>query len=476
MAMLGKRRPPRTAQNRLRRESSPQAKQSGEGADDGTDVEILRLAHDGRGVAKDASGKTVFVERTLPGERVDIAVHRSRKRFDEAHPREILVASPQRVAPVCDHFGLCGGCDIQHQALDAQRRHKRDVLTDHLARQGMELLAAPEMLAGEGTGYRRRARLGVKVDAQGEVHLGFRSRDSHHLVDILHCPVIDVSLESLLGALRQLLAGLDAPRQVGHLELVIGQQSRVVVVRQLRDSPADAARWRAFADDQGVHVAWMLGRETPALSWLGDEPSLEYSLTVGAQELSLGFAPGDFLQVNGEINQRLVDTALAWLAPVGNEYVLDLFAGVGNFSLALAPRVSRVSGIEGNPAMVERLQANARRNGLDNVEAHQANLNAPDEWDPLTGSHPDVVILDPPREGAERVCHWLANAAVPRILYVSCDPATLARDASHLVQAGYRIERAAMADMFPQTAHLESMLLFVHHGTRNTQGGAPAHG
>ncbi|WP_458526344.1 23S rRNA (uracil(1939)-C(5))-methyltransferase RlmD [Onishia taeanensis] len=464
MAMLGKRRTPKTP-TRNAQALRPVA----QAAADDRGVEILRLAHDGRGVARDAAGKTLFVDRALPGERVEVAVHKSRQRFDEAHVRQVLRAAPERVTPACPHFGVCGGCDLQHQALEAQRDHKRQVLVEQLSRQGLTLEAAPVLLAAEGLGYRRRARLGVKVDADGRPHLGFRARGSHHLIDMTACPVLVPALEALLVPLREQLARLEAPRQVGHLELIASDAGVCLVVRQLRDQPADAKHWQAFAATHGVALGWLLGRETPRLEWLTEVPDLHYGLKPAgaehedARELVLGFAPGDFLQVNAGVNQRLVDTALAWLAPQAGERVLDCFAGVGNFSLALAARTGSVTGVEGNPLMVERLEANARRNGLTNITARQADLSREAQARTLlTETEWDLVVLDPPREGAEALSRRLAASRVSRILYVSCDPATLARDAAQLVAGGYRLTRAAIADMFAQTAHLEAVLLFEH--------------
>lgn len=470
MALLGKRRPSRSAPDK------PRARTAGREASSGPGVEILRLAHDGRGVARSPCGKTLFIDHVLPGERVEVAVHRSRKRFDEAHPRDVLAPSPQRVEPSCRHFGQCGGCDLQHLTLEGQREHKRTVLIEHLARQGVDTEGLPELLVASGEGYRRRARLGVKVDAQGQVHLGFRARHSHHLVDIHQCTILVPELACLLEPLHRLLACLEAPRQVGHIELLASETGPCLVVRQLRDNPADADRWRAFAADYGVALGWLWGRESPQLSWLTTMPDLHYTLVSGVHELVLGFAPGDFLQVGAEINQRLVDTALDWLAPTPDERVLDLFAGVGNFSLALAAQAAEVTAVEGNPVMVARLADNARRNALEHVSAQQADLSRGEALEGMSPNGVDLVVLDPPREGAEAVCHWLAGSAVPRILYISCDPATLARDAARLVQGGYRITRSAVADMFPQTAHLESMLLFERATKRDIEGGELEHG
>ncbi|SDL70258.1 23S rRNA m(5)U-1939 methyltransferase [Modicisalibacter muralis] len=457
MAMLGKRRPERTPSRR--------SLSANNGAEDERDeragLSILRLAHDGRGVARDAAGKTLFVDQALPGERVSVAVHRSRKRFDEAHVREWLQTSPERVTPACVHYTHCGGCDLQHLALEGQRRHKREVLIDQLARQGVALASPPSILAGSAWGYRRRARLGVKVDAKGQAHLGFRARGSHHLIDIEECPILVPRLAALLAPLRQRLGELAAPRQVGHIELIDGDDGVAVVVRQLRANPEDARAWQGWAEAQGVRLALFEGRENPALRWLGCSraPELRYTLLSEARQLTLEFAPGDFLQVNAEVNQALVSTALDWLRLTGAERVLDLFAGVGNFTLALAAHVAEVVAMEGSQAMVERLASNARRNDLHNIQARQADLARAPLLEPF-----DLVVLDPPRDGAESVCRALAESTgagtAPRVLYVSCDAATLARDAACLVQGGYRITHAAIADMFVQTAHLESMLLF----------------
>nr|WP_297458795.1 23S rRNA (uracil(1939)-C(5))-methyltransferase RlmD [uncultured Halomonas sp.] len=487
MAMLGKRRPARAPSRRsvsanARADVSPEA-------DAG--VDILRLAHDGRGVARDAAGKMLFVDQALPGERVRVAVHRSRKRFDEAHVREWLQTSPERAAPACGHYTQCGGCDLQHLTLAAQRHYKRDVLVDQLARQGLTLASLPSILAGSALGYRRRARLGVKVDAQGRVRLGFRARGSHHLVDIERCPILTPRLAGLLAPLRQRLGELAAPRQVGHIELIDSDDDVAVVIRQLRDNPGDERAWHTWSDRHGVRLALLEGRENPTLRWLGcssapeprcssasesrcvKAPELRYTLLSGERLLRLGFAPGDFLQVNAEVNQALVSTALDWLRPSGSERVLDLFAGVGNFALTLAPHVAQVTAMEGSPAMVERIAANARRNALYNVEARQADLNRA----PALERAFDLAVLDPPRDGAEALCRALAESQVARLLYVSCDAATLARDVAHLVQGGYRIARAAVADMFVQTAHLESMLLLEREGGQPTRtGGTQGHG
>ncbi|MGR2740093.1 TRAM domain-containing protein [Billgrantia sp. Q4P2] len=472
MAMLGKRRPARqrSGVSGLQRRPGEAPPAAPPGAD--AAVVIERLAHDGRGVARAASGKTLFVDGALPGERVEVAVHRTRKRYDEAHVRELLEPAAERVEPPCVHYGQCGGCDLQHLAVAAQREHKRAVLTDLLAREGVALAEPPGLLAGEPLGYRRRARLGVKVDAEGGVHLGFRTRHATRLVDIQTCEVLLPELAVLIVPLRELLAELEAPRLVGHLELIAADSTRVVVVRQLRDNRADLQRWRAFGEAHGVAVACLLGREEPTLEWLGEAPTLGYRLPGGERELQLGFAPGDFVQVNEQINRELVATARQWLAPIAGQRVLDLFAGIGNFGLPLATDGASVTAAEGNPAMVARLAHNASRNGLD-IDALQLDLN--DEAAVaglLARLSPEAVVLDPPRDGADAACRALIERPVPRLVYIACDPATLARDAARLVHGGYRITRVAVADMFVHTSHLESLLLLEHGATQPSSQGA----
>jgi len=469
MAMLGKRRPARPASGKsglARQEKSHTAKVES----DDSRLIIERLAHDGRGVAHWPSGKAVFVDQALPGESVDVAVHCTRKRFDEAHVRELHSSSPQRVTPPCAHFGQCGGCDLQHMALAAQRWHKRHVVADLLARQGLEWPGDIGCLATDQTAYRRRARLGVNVDRDGHVLMGFRAQRSHRLVDIHHCHVLVPALQALLAPLRTLLNSLDAPRDVGHIELLATPAQCVVVVRQLNARPADEQRWQAFAEEHQLVLGMLVGREKSTtqgvkMHWHGAEPTLVDLLTLPTTgALALSFAAGDFIQVNADVNQLMVAQVIEWLAPVESEQILDLFAGIGNFSLPVAMSGARVHAVEGNSAMVARIAANARHHQLP-VSGQQADLNdAGGVAELLDTLRPDAVILDPPRNGAETVCQALGRLAAsgerpPRVAYISCDPATLARDTAHLVHGGYRIKQVAVADMFVHTAHMETVML-----------------
>ncbi|MGP5564196.1 23S rRNA (uracil(1939)-C(5))-methyltransferase RlmD [Vreelandella alkaliphila] len=485
MAMLGKRRPSRPASGHSGLVRQPSRKTESKD-DTSTTLVVERLAHDGRGVAHSVEGKTVFIDQALPGEHVDVAIHVTRKRYDEAHIKNRLTSSEQRVEPPCTYFGQCGGCDLQHLNLTAQRRHKRDVVTELMARQGLTL-GPITALDGSSERYRRRARLGVRVDGQGNVLLGFRAPNSHRLVDIEQCHVLVPALNKLILPLRQLLATLASPRLVGHVELLATDEATVVLVRQLKAHDQDRVRWQQFAEQQQVSLGTWLGRvlhwnvacggATPVLQEVlnldelgiqrASSPPSEHCLSgdKASSLVTLRFSPGDFLQVNAEVNQKMVAQVVAWLKPAPGQQLVDLFAGIGNFSLPLAAAGAKVLAVEGNPAMVERITANADTNLLD-VHAQQADLSDDKKVQMLLSEHQQIaaIVLDPPRSGAEAVCQVLGSYNVPRVAYISCDPATLARDAAHLVHAGYRVKQVAVADMFLHTAHLETLMLFEYEG------------
>lgn len=469
MSTLGKRRPSRAASggSGLSRKASGAREGVSRSIQDGVipgQVDIEGLAHDGRGIARSHEGKRVFVDGALPGERVAIAVHRSRGRYDEAHVSDVVAASPWRVTPPCSHAGRCGGCDLQHMDVEAQRRHKAGVLKELLQRQGIEFSGDVAVLATRNQHYRRRARLGVRVDAEGRIHLGFRARNSQRLVAVEHCTILVPELSELLPALGQLLDGLEAPRHVGHIELLYSDQGASLVIRQLRRHHADQQRWQHWAQQRQLHLAQWVGREQPTLEWLWPQEAPQLSVAVPGEpdDLTLLLEPQDFLQANDGVNRLMVETVLEWLGPGrGAANLLDLFAGLGNFSLPLARSGYSVTAVEGQAEMVKRLAINAGRNQLE-VGSRRTNLHDDGEVAALfAGLSAEVVVLDPPRDGAEAVCRALAEqVSVTRVLYIACDPATLARDAAHLLQGGFTLKRVAMADLFVHTSHLESMLLF----------------
>jgi 23S rRNA (uracil1939-C5)-methyltransferase len=425
-------------------------------------LRIERMADAGQGVAL-VDGKLCFVEGALAGELVNAMYVRRHSNYDEAVATDVLDASPQRVAPACAVYERCGGCVLQHQTHEAQVADKQAQLADKLARIGG---VAPtrwlDPLTGPAWHYRRRARLGVRlVPKHGGVLVGFRERRSSFLADMRDCPVLDARLAALIDPLRRLIGELSIATEVPQIEVTATDDAVLLVLRHLAPlADTDRAALAAFAATHGVR--WFLqpaGPDSVHPLAPGDDGALRYRLD--AFELELEFGPLDFTQVNFDINQRLVPLAVDLLAPAPSERVADLFCGVGNFSLALARRGARVLGLEGEAALVARARGNAERMGLvgqcafetvnlyDDAPAALARLGRQDAW-----------LLDPPRSGAQALCSALPMPGPARIVYVSCNPATLARDAGLITAQGYCLAAAGVVDMFPHTAHVESIALF----------------
>lgn len=422
-------------------------------------AEIDDLAHDGRGIAR-IDGKVTFVHGALPGERVRLRRTRIRRDADEAEITAIEVASADRVTPGCAHFGICGGCALQHLAPAAQLAFKQKALLDALQRLGnVTPDTVAEAVGGPVWAYRRRARLGVKwVPKKGGVLVGFRERDSTLIAALESCPVLDLRIGPLLAELRDLIGALSIAAQLPQIEITAGAQL-ALVLRVLADpTAADREALLAFAARHEFDLYLQRGG-LDSITPLNPARPLHYSPDGSA--LTLAFGPADFVQVNAVVSQKLVRQALAWLAPERGDRLLELFAGLGNFTVPLAAAGVRVVAVEGEAALVARGRENLERNQLD-ARYFRADLFTPDpraEW--LHGDY-RLALLDPPRSGAAAMMPLLAAGGVARILYVSCHPGTLARDAATLVHThGYRLARAGVLDMFPHTAHVESMALFV---------------
>ena len=429
------------------------------------EAEIESLTHDGRGLAH-VGGKAVFVHGALPRERVRFRYTRLQKRFDEGTVTEVLTASPQRVTPRCPHFGVCGGCSLQHMEASAQIGMKQEILQDVLARIGK---VTPETwlppLAAGHWGYRRKARLGAKwVQKKGRVLLGFRERSASFIADLSRCETLHPVVGERLSALSGLIQGLSIRDQIPQVEVAMGDGACVLIFRVLTPpSAADLGLLEAFAAVEGLHLYLQEGGPETIRPLPGQGVDLGFDLP--AYDVHLAFEPTDFTQVNLELNRLMVDQALDLLDPQPEDQVLDLFCGLGNFTLPLARRAGQVVGVEGVAGLVERARANALRNRLSNAEFLLADLYqgreagpGPAPWG--SGSF-DKALLDPPRSGAWQVLDLLPAAGVRRLVYVSCYPTTLARDAEHLVHTlGYRLLAAGAMDMFPQTAHVEAMALF----------------
>ena len=426
-------------------------------------VTIEKLSHEGRGIAT-INGKTTFVRGVLPGEEVTITYTDTHGKFDEAIVDVVNVSSPERVTPICAVYGICGGCSLQHMSSDAQLEHKQSVLAEHLQHFGqVEPQAWLPPLQAETQGYRRKARLGVRlVVKKGGVLVGFREVGGRFLTDMQACEVLHSSVGHKITELREWLVTLDANDQIPQLEMAIDDHVTAMIVRHLKPlSEEDLVRIEAFAKAQNWWVYLQpKGPATIHKIYPKDDAPLKYSLP--EHSVTIHFEPQDFTQVNSELNVKMVDLALDLLDLEPQDRVLDLFCGLGNFTLPIARYAGHVTGVEGDKAMTIRAMHNARWNDIDNVDFHAADLFESVDGQVFTQRAYNKVLLDPPRAGAEAMMPILAKMGVDHIVYVSCNPATLARDVGILVnEHGYTLEKAGVMDMFPHTGHVESIALLV---------------
>lgn len=429
-----------------------------------TVVRVESLSLEALGVAR-IHGKAIFIEDALPGETVRVMVTKRRKSYDLGKAVEIIEASPERVTPRCRYFGVCGGCSMQHLTSAAQLPAKEKVLRDNLQRIGK---VEPEMwlpaLSGPHWEYRRKARLGVRVvEKKGGVIIGFRERAHSFITPLASCEVLDGRISTLLPALRELITNLSCPDRIPQIEVAVGDSLAALAFRHLVPmTEQDDQQLADFGARHGVQIFRQPGRPD-ALVPIWPRPPEPLSYELSEYDVRLEFAPADFIQVNADLNRLMINQALRLLDPQPDDAVLDLFCGLGNFSLPLARRSRRVLGLEADPALIEKARHNAARNGMGNVEFRSADLHSAEGPDPWGADQYDKWLLDPPRTGAIEVIKRLPEQGAPRrIVYVSCNPGTLARDAEVLVQLkGYRLQAAGVMDMFPQTSHVESMALFV---------------
>jgi len=408
-------------------------------------------------------GKAVFIHGALPGEEVRFLYTRAHRRYDEGAVTEVLVASSDRVPPRCVHFGSCGGCSLQHMAPAAQLRAKQQSLAEALERIGkvrprtwLEPLDSPLHW-----GYRRKARLGAKYVVKKErVLVGFRERSSAFVADLTRCEILHPRVGGMIGELAELIQGLSIHDRVPQIELAMGDQTCVLVFRIMDPlTEPDRERLERFAREQDIEVYLQESGPDSVRPLSGLPARLSYRIP--AFDLELQFLPTDFTQVNTDINRLMIRRAIDLLEPRPEDRVLDLFCGLGNFTLPLARRAGQVTGIEGDPGLVARARDNALHNGIDNVAFHAANLYEPLQAQAWLQQRYRKALLDPPRSGAFEVLELLPQLGVERLVYVSCYPSTLARDADALVhELGYRLEAAGVMDMFPHTAHVESIALF----------------
>ncbi len=423
---------------------------------------IESLNHDGRGVTH-IEGKAVFIHGALPEEEVMFTYTKQTRKFDEGQAVEIIKPSPERVEPACPHFGLCGGCSLQHQDVTAQIEHKQQILMDALTHIGKvqpdEIL--PPLVFDEHWGYRRKARIGVKyVAKKGKVLVGFRERGSGFIADLSSCKVLHPKIGELIAPLSELIDGFSIREKLPQIEVAMGDETCVLIFRILAPlSEEDQAKLSAFGQQHDIHIYLQEGGLDTVRPLSGTAADLTYALSDFGVELH--FLPTDFTQVNTGINRLMVNRAVDMLALKPDDQVLELFCGLGNFTLPLAQKAAEVVAVEGDAGLVARARENAQCNGIENVTFYTANLFEPLEHEPWLKQVFNKALLDPPRTGAVEILEQLPKLGVQQILYISCNPSTLARDAGELVHKyGYRLKAAGVMDMFPHTAHVESIALF----------------
>ena len=398
-------------------------------------LEITGLTHDGRGVARH-NGKTIFVNQAVPGDIVKVKITQSLDKFDEADCLEILTPSNERIEPFCEYYASCGGCQLQHLSLDAQRFWKgQNFMTGLTQAVDAKLCEIAEPLTGSGLGYRRRARLGLVISKKDKIaRLGFRQKSSNELIDITSCPVLSPALNKAI------------------------QDNRA----ELLETASRAYKEITFVEaDNGVFINRSSEKTDDSKSSSTTLPyyQLDTEVNQTPTRLTFEFLKDGFIQVNAEQNRAMVKQAIAWLNLDPSHKVLDLFCGVGNFTLPIAQQVSQAVGIEGEHALVNIANHNAQLNQLDNVKFYKANLF--NDMRPLPWFHNnqyDRILLDPGRQGAFDLCKTLGLLNAQLIVYVSCNAATLTRDIKELEKQGYRLTKAGLIDMFPHTTHTEVMV------------------
>jgi 23S rRNA (uracil1939-C5)-methyltransferase len=442
------------ARRRSRRQRIPQ---------EPVQVTIESLSHEGRGVAR-LEGKTIFVQGALPNENVSAKYTKTHKSFDEAVAVAVENPNEHRVTPPCNHADICGGCSLQHMDTTHQIEFKQSVLKElfeHAQVNEPDTWLAP--LTADKLGYRSKARLGVKyVPKKGGVLVGFREKASSYITDIQSCPVLVDEVGQKIMALREMIATLDCKDSLPQIELAKGDSRMAFIVRHMKPlSEGDQSAWIDFCTQNEIDLYFQpKGPDTVHKVYPENtESRLQYKIKDFG--VKLNFHPADFTQVNQSINQKMVKLAINMLDPQPDDRVLDLFCGLGNFTIPLATKAQYVVGVEGSEAMVERGFENAKLNNLNNVHFYAADLTKDNSDQPWALEGFNKILIDPPRSGAIEVLQHIPAYNPEVIVYVSCNPATLARDAAELNKLGYKMEQTGVMDMFPHTAHVESIAKFV---------------
>lgn len=429
---------------------------------DPVETHIESLSHDGRGVAR-IDGKTIFIDGALAGEQVKFIYSKKHSKYDEGRTVEVITAAEDRVEAKCQHFGVCGGCSLMHMAPEAQLALKQKTLKEHLDHFGHvipEQWLAP--LTGPLWGYRRKARLGVKhVPKKGRVLVGFREKGTPFLALLDRCEVLDPRVGNRLAELGDMIAKLESHNRIAQIEVAMDDDHTALVFRNLDAlSEQDQQALIAYGQANDLWIYLQSGGPDTVTPLWPENPQLSYAPEEG---LNLEFEPNDFTQVNAGINKKMIQRTMELLEVSAEDRILDLFCGLGNFTLPLAKRVTEVVGVEGDESLVRHARDNAAKNTLANATFEQADLTKTELKDyPWAKAGFNKILLDPPRSGAFEVLHQLAALGAERLVYVSCNPATLARDAGELVNNhGYTLVSTGVMDMFPHTTHVESIALFV---------------
>jgi len=425
------------------------------------ELDIISLDSKGMGLAEH-EGKNLKVYDALPGEKVIARNLFGRSQRGKVETLEVLQSSADRVEAQCPHFGYCGACSLQHMSMDAQLARKQAILLQCLDETGhVEPASIYAPLSGPLWNYRRKARLSVRdVAAKKRVLVGFRERNGRFVADMDECHILRKELSEALPKLARLLESLECRAVIPQFEVACGDRKCAVIIRHLEDlSAADTESLRVFARETGLGI--LLQSAGPDSIQVLEPEDLQLEYAIEPLGLKFQFEPLDFTQVNGELNQQMVMRALDLLDPQPDDKILDLFCGLGNFTLPLATRAGYVVGVEGSEAMVERGGSNARLNNLDNVEFHSTDLYRSCDKAPWPAMDFNKILLDPPRSGAQELLPWIAASKVSHVVYISCNPETLARDAGILVnQYGFSLEGAGIINMFPHTPHSEAIALF----------------
>ena len=423
-------------------------------------VTIESMSHEGRGIAR-INGKTVFVFGALAGETVLIKIIKSTRSFDQAITLEVIEPSALRIEPRCEAFQVCGGCSLQHVDNDDQVNLKQQSLLDMMAHAGLEPEQLLSALRGDAWGYRNKARLGVKdVAKKGRVLVGFRERNTPYIADMRRCEVLLPAVGHQLELLSELIAELDARAQIPQIEVAADAKHVQLVFRHLQPlSEHDRGRLEEFARKHDFQVLLQPGGPDTVEPLYPLEPEL-YLHPDLESDIRIGFNALDFVQVNPEINRQMVAQALNLLELQPDHSTLDLFCGLGNFTLPLARRCAQVTGVEVDETMLRRARTAARANHIENTEYYCADLSRPDPDVDWMQRQYDRILLDPPRSGALEMAQTIGRFDAARIVYVSCQPSSLVRDAAIICAQGYRMSKLGIMDMFPQTAHVESMAVF----------------